>query len=480
MEALTSAIDKLSLDNLTGEIKRTMRRSARDAVQLGYMLRRILDERLYVDGYVDFDSYLEQELQMDYTMASRFIGINKKYSIMGRSMEISEKYEQYTQGLLIEMLNMTPEQEAKVTPKMTVKQAREIKKQDRAPKPAPVQPIPEKKEIIIDGEFREIKEPEKVATSQPEEKVSPYGYTKSEYPPDSLIATEGCGRMHECFCCAQDCVIRQKERYCVEAPMGNPFSCTTMNVLENLKNEFREECQFVNQELAYVRSGDGAAVPCCKKCQVSDCGYRCRRAVNGAIQMPDAQTEKEQTIFQEETQDDDLSRLKKLLDEKKRELEECVKVDAVESLPEGYLYEKKTIVGALANMLCELEELQEMENDPEPEPQIQPELPVLKNNDQRKEWLSKYKDWGLWYRDEHIDVNYYKYDFTDGSRLVVSEFPHRRNHWNKEYSDQVYYHLLEKNYKGYNSRYDKQYVQSTDSETYLVEFLKDLQKGGRK
>lgn len=52
---------------------------------------------------------------------------------------------------------------------------------------------------------------------------------------------------------------------------------------------------------------------------------------------------------------------------------------------------------------------------------VQPELPTLKNKDQRKEWLSNYKAWGLWYRDENIDVNYYKFDFDDGSRLVVAE-----------------------------------------------------------
>ncbi|MFR2212963.1 MAG: hypothetical protein ACLS61_03585 [Ruminococcus sp.] len=38
-------------------------------------------------------------------------------------------------------------------------------------------------------------------------------------------------------------------------------------------------------------------------------------------------------------------------------------------------------------------------------------LPVMRNNDQRKEWLRNYKDWGLWYTDEHIGVRYYKYDF---------------------------------------------------------------------
>ena len=37
-------------------------------------------------------------------------------------------------------------------------------------------------------------------------------------------------------------------------------------------------------------------------------------------------------------------------------------------------------------------------------------LPVMKNNDQRKEWLRNYKDWGLWYTDEHIGARYYKYD----------------------------------------------------------------------
>ena len=113
----------------------------------------------------------------------------------------------------------------------------------------------------------------------------------------------------------------------------------------------------------------------------------------------------------------------------------------------------------------------------------QPELPAMKNNDQRKEWLKNYKDWGLWYQDENIDVNYYKYDFSDGSRLVVAEYPKRRRYWNaKELADEHYYHLLEKNRKYYGSdkTFEQQYVHSTDSETSLVEFLKNLQKGEKK
>ncbi len=134
----------------------------------------------------------------------------------------------------------------------------------------------------------------------------------------------------------------------------------------------------------------------------------------------------------------------------------------------------KVLVAALAGYIHNLD----MVMNPPEEPK-QPELPKFKNNDQRKEWLRNYKEWGLWYYDDHIDVNYYKYDFADGSRLVVAEYLDRINAWNgREKEDEHYFHLLEKNKKSYaiGKPYDKQYMNSTDSETYLVEFLKNLQK----
>lgn len=106
----------------------------------------------------------------------------------------------------------------------------------------------------------------------------------------------------------------------------------------------------------------------------------------------------------------------------------------------------------------------------------QPEIPILMNNDQRKKWLKNYKDWGLWYRDDNIDVNYYKFDFNDGSRLVVAEYPQRYQYWNGKREDEFCYHLLEKNKKGYKKTYDEDYRHIVDSETYLVEFLKKIQK----
>lgn len=138
------------------------------------------------------------------------------------------------------------------------------------------------------------------------------------------------------------------------------------------------------------------------------------------------------------------------------------------------LRKQKILVAALAGYIHDLDTVMNLPEEPE-----QPELPKLKNNDQRKEWLRNYKDWGLWYHDDRIDVNYYKYDFEDGSRLIVAEYPKRKYYWNSgELEDSHYFHLLEKNkkYYGREKTFDQQYMHNENSETYLVEFLKNLQK----
>lgn len=126
-----------------------------------------------------------------------------------------------------------------------------------------------------------------------------------------------------------------------------------------------------------------------------------------------------------------------------------------------------------------MSQLQESDPDSEPKYQSQPELqekepehkqpdlPLLKNNDQRKDWLRSYKDWGLWYRDDHINVEYYKYDFDNGARLIV-EMYHRKASKYRDAHEEYYYHLLR--------RPDSEYERFPDSETVLLDFLKDLQK----
>lgn len=101
-------------------------------------------------------------------------------------------------------------------------------------------------------------------------------------------------------------------------------------------------------------------------------------------------------------------------------------------------------------------------------------IPVLKNVEERKAWLADYQAWGLWYRDENIDVNYYKFDFEDGSRIIACEYPLRESEFSEKPRDEIFYHLLEKNKSKYGNKstYDDKFRQHTTSETYIVEFLK--------
>lgn len=145
-----------------------------------------------------------------------------------------------------------------------------------------------------------------------------------------------------------------------------------------------------------------------------------------------------------------------------------------EWLPDFVVFENKLIVEALEFYISNLEsgviEL-DHERNLQKEESMQPDLPVFKNNDQRTNWLRAYKDWGLWYRDDNIGVEYYKYDFKDGARLIA-----------EVYQGACFFHLVggsepPKGSYGIGkwSRHEH-YCKYPNSETELVEFLKELQK----
>ena len=128
------------------------------------------------------------------------------------------------------------------------------------------------------------------------------------------------------------------------------------------------------------------------------------------------------------------------------------------------------------------DDITEMTPADNPETSIQPPLPVMKNNDQRKEWLRNYKEWGLWYTDEHIGARYYKYDFENGTRLIVEEYDPEPAHNSPWAPNEPYYmHLVggpepERNNGIPKWTYHSKYNKYPNSETELVEFLKGVQK----
>ena len=178
----------------------------------------------------------------------------------------------------------------------------------------------------------------------------------------------------------------------------------------------------------------------------------------------------------EEPAASDRDLLRGMLEKEQIFLEEMLAIDQTDPLPDNMVRKKKLLVGALAGMLCDLEVVEEEETE-------QPELPKLKNNDQRKEWLQNYQEWGIWYIDDRIGCRYYKYDFDNGARLIVEEYDERNEFTGDAYVS-AYYHLVggpePSKHPIHGARkwaWHEKYNRYPDSMTELIEFLKAVQKG---
>lgn len=510
-------VGTMTLDTATRIIKNDMTNMAQSCVSIGFHLKAVRDRELFREaGYESLWEYASDQFGLSISRASRYISINDQFSVGGNTPQLQEKYRNYSKSQLQEMITMSDEQRQQVTEGMTVKEIRQIKNPEpgNQTEAAEEGQIPRQMEI---GDYLGLLPEESVAMSQqqatesnqnqitclprilecprqeggtsPEQRLlSVYGLPIRTYPPDSLIATPGCGTLktggvHDCFSCHMDgCKIRQEECYCVEAPMGKPFSCTTLNVVDNLREDVGGSCQFVDHNLAFHRGGDGEPVPCCKNCK-TPCGYECRRSVNQRLGQKVAIGEKpESEIIDSDFRDAEaccertdgyLAVPKSILEEEKKKLDEYLeafKDEEPENIP-PIVEKQKIIVAALAGMVCDLESaVPELE---------QPALPFMKNNEQRKEWLRNYKDWGLWYEDEHIGCRYYRYVFENGATLIAEEY-------DSQYSDYVsYFHLFVGPHCQHNKygqvkyqMYDR-YNKYPNSESELVEFLKEIQKGGK-
>ena len=455
-------ISSLTAESAGRAIRKDMTDVARCCVSIGFHLKAVRDRKLYMEmGYENLWDYAADQFGLSMSSTSRYIAINDRFSVGGNTPQLLPEYSKFSKSQLQEMLNMSPEQIGQVTEDMTVKEIRKLKN-----------PEPEKS-----GQ-----DEKSVATSQ--ERLSIYGLPLKEYPEGSLIATPGCGT-HDCFSCHQaGCGIRQQFCYCVEAPMANPFPCEMLDVVPDLQVAEPDGCQFLDHSLAYHRAGDGEAVPCCKRCE-NLCEYACERARNAlGIEQPalaetepeDSDAQPELDIVEPEGQMlSDTELIRSMLQEENDQLSEYLKVDKIEKLPIDMIRRKKFTVAALASMLYDLEE----EEKPET---VQPDLPLMKNNDQRKEWLRNYRAWGLWYEDEHIGAKYYKYDFENGARLIAETYTTPATKYIPEH-ESSYFHLVggpEPVKKNGVPKWERHEVYSRypDSETELVEFLKETQKKG--
>lgn len=459
---------------LDTEIKRSMKRTAAEVVRLGYFLRRMHDGKLYLVHYSDFDSYVREELCIDYSKANRFMNINKKYSFNGNSMSIDEKYEEYSQSLLEEMLNMPVELEEKVTPGMSIRQVRDIKQQAKQ----------QEQEDTFDVDYKEIEASQDGMFATPQQRVN----TRAE------------GELQEGIIAGTEADVgADQEELSVEIDTDELFNDPD----ETIDAEYREVDTAAPQGPALVKPNNeqyGYLDAFARHFINSQFNWMLEDYQNRVLDVMSSPGEIKALLpancrhwfFQYNdgvASIDMFDDYVQLWDEKNKHMgdfEWFYLAAAIQRMWNAVALERAESERMEADTSDAMEgghvaapQYPEMEHsEKESAAEMQQELPALKNNDQRKQWLSEYKNWGLWYRDGNIDVNYYKFDFPDGSRLVAAEYPQRFCYWKSGRKDEHYFHLLEKNKMGYKTRYDEQYRQQTDSETYLVEFLKNIQKKG--
>lgn len=232
----------MEYQDLKSGIRNHLNSAAEDFFMVGYFLRQISENALFTeDGYKSIWDFAKGEYGLSTSSASRFMAINARFSIDGGE-HMAEKYIGMGVSKLQEMLGLPDEELEKVTQETTVREIRAMKKKQEEPK-------------------------------------SFFGLPKTVRPEGSLLTTPGCGDgKYDCFSCARPCGIRQEERYCRDAPLGNPFPCTQMSEEKRLDIEagtFSNECQFLNPENAETREGDHEPTPCCQNCKNKTCYSRC-------------------------------------------------------------------------------------------------------------------------------------------------------------------------------------------------------------
>lgn len=406
--------ENLNLEDTETFIRSNLMSAARNVIAIGYYLKHIRDNELYRQaGYDTIWDYAGEQYGFSKSTTSRYMSRNDKFSKGGNSPVLDARYQRFSKAQLQEMLSLNAQQLEQVTPDMTVAQIREIRKPKEVPyyemegqmefemdfpeiMPDPEPELPVEPQVfemdvadMIVRETADQEETESVATSQQPEELaellSAYGTPKKVYPIDSLIATEGCEGGHDCYSCSMECDIRQKDRYCRFAPMGNPFSCTTMNSLLPIREEIGNRCQFINHDLAFHRAGDGEPDPCCRDCE-EVCAYRCQKARHEE-RMPEQETEPEviDAEFEEVTEESQEEPVV-IKDYDRRILERMIEEEqeVLDIMRDFWEVNKPDILTKHLMKITAYQMLLELhENEQEP---------VMKSNDQRKEYLRGYKE----------------------------------------------------------------------------------------
>ncbi len=463
----------VSLKDAETYISENLKAAARNVIAIGYYLKHIRDRELYQEaGYTDIWAYAHDRYGFSKSTTSRYMSRNDKFSLNGDSPILDDKYRDYGKAQLQEMLSLDEEQLERVTPDMTARQIREMKVKEPKEAPVPYVELPGQIELLDllsdpmedkgDGQVREdqqgrctvvsvsdllpgTEERTSVATSQQDE--------HSSCPPQ----VPGCRRQEwgtspeeqqagqkECAKCWAEWKKEQRALGAAGSQQDQAGTVvrelTDSTVKDALDTDDTAEDDIVASGPTESASDDAGA--------------------------PEEAGEEPSQSLLVKTYD------KRILEEMIKECEDELEIMQeywVQHLPDAYTKHVMQL-RAYRDLLKAKEE-----EEPAKEPIEQPPLPALKNDDQRKAWLDKFREWPVWFKVPQAAETYYRYDLEDGYSLVICEY-HRYITWMEKMSDMSPERIGTREYllePGYHYLYDCQANRAA-----MVEHIKKMQKKG--
>lgn len=481
-------------------IRKDLESMSKKFITIGYYLKYIRDKKLYIqDGFESIWEFAQDTYGISKSTCSRWMHMNDKFSEGGNSPELRQEFASFGKSQLQEMLYLDDKQIEQAKPEMTAKEIREIRKpQNQEENLKGQMHIEDYPEILPE----EVQEKEETILKKPSEQEREYlkllakHLIKSMY---SWFLEDHTNRVLMVSKSPEEIKrklgINHRTRY-----FSTEKGVAHANLFDNYVQLWDEKSNYIGDydwfylaaaiqsmwnNIALERPRKKAAEPEEISLEVQQETQEelqnkpvapaqqneeaeLQQEVKEELQIEAVKMEQQTEKYEQTTEQTDIELLKEELEKAQRYLtmlsEEFTEKDI-------RMRKQKLIVGALAGMIAELDN-----KFPEP---AQPPLPKLKNNDQRKEWLNNYRSWGIWYKDEHIGTTYYRYQFENSAVLIVEEYENESEYTGAYTSS--YLHLVggqEPERRSGIPKWTKheKYNRYPNSETELVEFLKEIQR----
>ena len=463
----------VSLEDAEVFIRSNLQSAVRSVIATGFYLKHIRDNELYLEaGYKNVNEYAMDRFGLSASATSRYITRNTRFSRGGNSPLIDDRFKDFSKSQLQEMLGMSDEQLEQVTPDMTVREIRSMAR----PKEVPYIEIPGQTELkdipgvmpeeraesfeASTAELFDVEEDENMVQSVAGKPISQeMSITELVEEEDAEIATSQL----------------LPEETAANEQRNKPVDAAEKQQMGHCLHRPEYECSLPKEYMHRSGSGTDCAHECCWECvKHGECKLECnssadRPETEEEIATSQTDTEASENEMKERT---DMEILRELLERKKQLLSKCLGTPGIDKSDE-HIRMQKLEVGALASMLCELEDLEEKKDRPK-----QPELPQLKNNDQRAAFIDAYETWTLWIDNQETGERYYRYDLPDGTSFVIKTYHSMLYDWKADVA------MRYKEGYGANEEYllepGKFFRDCRVNRTALIEKLKEIQRGEKK